>query len=136
MDQSGSKGVGGKGVAKGKAKGKKVEEKKEDCGSCSKEINTQDELLPCELCDVWFHDKCVNISQAQYLCFNQDSKDGKGSGIHWYCADCNRVAKKILTKLGGLQEKQDKLEVELVEVGKELKTMNKAVEGMQKIVGI
>jgi len=38
------------------------------------------------------------------------------------------IAKKILTKLGGLQEQQDKLEGELVEVRKEFMTMNKAVE--------
>jgi len=133
MNQSGSKAEGGKGVAKSKAKGKKLDEKKKDCGVCSMEIKTQDQGVPCDLYDVWFHDKCVNISQAQYLCLNQDSKDGKGSGIHWYCADCNRVAKKILTKSGGLQEKQDKLEIELMEVRKELKTVNKAVEGMQKI---
>jgi len=40
----------------------------------------------------------------------------------------------VTTKLGGLQKKQDKLEGELLEVRKELKTMNKAVEGIQKIV--
>jgi len=39
-----------------------------------------------------------------------------------------------LTTLGGLQEKQDKLEVKLVEVRRELKTVNTAVEGMQEIV--
>jgi len=40
------------------------------------------------------------------------------------------VAKKILTNFGELQEKQDKLEGEIVEVTNELKTVNKAVEGM------
>jgi len=58
----------------------------------------------------------------------------KGPGIHWYFADCNKVANKILTKLGALQEPQDKLEVKLVEMRKKLKTMNRAVEGMQKII--
>jgi len=65
---------------------------------------------------------------------NSESKDMKGSGMHWYCAGCNRVAKNILTKFGGIQDNQDHLEGELWEVRKELKTMNKAVEGMHKIV--
>jgi len=63
-----------------------------------------------DLCDVWYHDKCGNISQSLYLCLIQECKDGKGSGMHWYCADCSRVAKNILNNLGELQEKQDKLE--------------------------
>jgi len=105
-----------------------------DCGVCDKEVKSHDQGLVCDQCDIWYHDKCGNISQALYLCLIQECKDGKRSGIHWYCADCNRVAKNILTKLGGLKEKQDKLKGDLLEVKKELKTMNRAVEGIQKIV--
>jgi len=95
-----------------------------ESGVCDKEVKSQDQGVTCDLCDV---------SQALYLCLIQECKDGKGSGIHWYCADCNIIAKKSLTKLEGLQEKQDKLEGELMEVRKEIKTMNTAVEGVQKI---
>jgi len=134
MDQSGSKTEGVKGVGKSKMKGKKVEDKRGDCGVCDKEVKSHNQGLTCDMCDVWYHDMCCNISQALYLCLIQECKDGKKSGIHWYCADYNRVAKKILTKLGGLQEKQEKLEGELLEVRKEIKSMNKAVKGIQKIV--
>jgi len=43
MNQSGSKAEGGNGVVKGKVKGKKVLEKKEDCGECNKEIKSQEQ---------------------------------------------------------------------------------------------
>jgi len=42
MDQSGSKAEGEKGVAKGKVKGKTVQEKREDCGQCNKEIKSKE----------------------------------------------------------------------------------------------
>jgi len=60
--------------------------------------------VTCDLCEVCFHDKSCNISPSQYLCLTHESK-----GI-------------------------DHLEGELLEVRKGLKIMNKAVEGMKKIV--
>jgi len=68
---------------------------------CDKEVNSQNQGVTCDLCDVWYHDKCGSILPALYLCLIQECKDGKGLGIHWYCAECNRVAKKILTKFTG-----------------------------------
>ena len=134
MDQSGCRTEGGKGAVKGKGKGKIVVEQKEECGECKKEVKSQDQGVACDLCGVWFHDKCGNISQELYQCLMSDSKDKKGTGLHWFCVDCNRVAKKILTSLGGLQERQDELEGELVKVRKEINTMSKVLEGNQKII--
>jgi len=72
LHQSGGRAEGGKGVAKGKMKGKKVEEKREDCGECNMENKSQEQGVTC---DLFFHDKCCNISAAQYLCLTQESKE-------------------------------------------------------------
>jgi len=45
-----------------------------ECGVCDKEVKSQDEGVTCDLCDIWYHDKCGNISPALYLCLIQECK--------------------------------------------------------------
>jgi len=58
---------GGKGVANGKVKGKKVEEKREDCGECNKEIKSQEQGVTCDLCEVCFHMTSAAVSHRHNI---------------------------------------------------------------------
>lgn len=79
------------------------------CGiaECDKEVKTADKALQCEVCDFWYHTKCVAVSDKDYPTM-------KKKGVHWICQFCERGSKKLM----GLMSK---MHTELTEVKEELK---------------
>ena len=57
------------------------------CGHCKDEVQENQQGMCCEICEVWFHLSCVNISTALYdlLMLKEDDED---DGFRWYCPAC------------------------------------------------
>ena len=51
------------------------------CGRCKIEVENENELVQCELCDKWNHVFCVDISSAEY-------EKLKPSARPWCCPKC------------------------------------------------
>jgi len=81
----------------------KLEGKSDICADCDKKVSRKDNGLLCESCEGWFHSKCQKVMEDTYKVIGQ-------SGVHWFCNGCNRAVAKILTMLGSLNERQDRLE--------------------------
>lgn len=88
------------------------------CGKfgCTKaKITKASKALLCEICELWWHISCAEVTEDQYVVLN----DGI-SGIHWFCWYCNVGSAKVLKALG--------------EVKKELAECQKAVVDLKKQV--
>lgn len=91
-----------------------------DCGLCGVTVKESDKALECEVCRCWYHIKCADIPADLYKCISRYK--GK-SGIHFYCAQCDVEAMKLVSVVKVLKEKQDKMEVVVDELKKEVKEM-------------
>jgi hypothetical protein len=81
--------------------------KEEVCGECGKEA------VECDVYDRWFHIKCVMVAVGTYKVLM-----GAEKSIHSFCKGCDKGVVSIWMKL---QERQDKLEKEVVELREEVK---------------
>lgn len=79
--------------------------KQEKCGVCAKSVAKDDQAVQCEICNIWFHAKCQDMSIDLYNAINQFSAD-----IHWFCKSCKGGAEKLLSIMSQLQLKVDRLE--------------------------
>ena len=77
--------------------------KTDKCGVCKKVVAASANGVMCEVCEVWFHSKCQNISDDTYRLLNQDK-------IHFFCGNCDKAVGKILKSLTELSLRQEKLE--------------------------
>lgn len=79
----------------------KKEDKKdnETCGACKAVFRKKDKCLQCEMCELWYHASCENVSDAKFEILQDDN-------IHWYCTlSCNRVASKYLSNMAHIDAK-------------------------------
>ena len=90
-----------------------AKETKEKCAECGK-ISGCDSWLSCEVCDGWYHAKCVGIKEEAYKMLQELET------CHWFCSGCNKKVGKIIPNLVRLNDrvtevdkKVSKLEVEL-----------------------
>ena len=51
------------------------------CGLCLKTCRRNQRAIQCDMCDIWYHAKCVNMSKADYLEQTDESKS-------WECNKC------------------------------------------------
>lgn len=77
--------------------------KPDKCGACKKVVAVSDNGVMCEVCEVWFHSKCQNLSEDTYRLLSQDK-------IHFFCGNCDKAVGKILKSLTELNLRQEKLE--------------------------
>jgi PHD-finger len=101
------------------------------CSSCSSDVKSGDRALECNLCEKWFHIKCVNFPNDLYLCIKKHGDSDKGAGIHWYCTSCNSVAAKAILTIQGLQDRQTKLESRQDKVEQEMQGVKIEFEGIR-----
>lgn len=76
-----------------------------------KEVTNQCEGVLCEVCNVWFHCRCQQISDKMYEAM-QLFKDE----LHWFCSGCRGGAGKLLAVISVMQTKFDRMEMELARV--------------------
>ena len=81
------------------------------CGKCDKEVGKKDLGLKCDLCEVWHHILCENVSEALYKAIQDADRDKDTSqGLHWFCKKCNKFASGFMASLNRLSARQDALE--------------------------
>jgi len=65
---------------------------------CSK-VTGSDTWLACELCEGWFHSKCVNVKDDAYKILQELET------CHWYCSQCNVKLGKIIPTMVKLHDR-------------------------------
>lgn len=87
--------------------------KTEACGTCTKEVKKTDAAVRCDICQLWHHTSCENVTEAMYSLIQEMVKEDQTDCLHWYCGKCNRVAKNIMCNLTQLTERQEMLEQQI-----------------------
>lgn len=90
----------------GEGAGKK---NKDRCGVCLEPVLSGDKGLQCELCDIWFHNTCAEVSDELYSALVDSNKDNTNI-VHWFCADCNTNFMATLKSVQALKKRHDILE--------------------------
>ena len=82
-----------------------------NCSVCSREVAEKGNSIACDICDLWFHSKCVKIPQDVFR-FLSDKKDASEYGLYqWICPSCQGGSSKIMQhihKLNVVQTEQKK----------------------------
>lgn len=86
------------------------------CAVCNKVPG--DNWLACEICDKWFHAKCVNIKDDAYKVMQELVT------CHWFCESCNIKVGKILPNLVNLHDKICENEKVISKVETEVEKIN------------
>ena len=87
------------------------------CPKCSKSVKTADSAVCCEICDLWYHIKCVNISDVEYN-FIADHKS-----LHWYCESCNRSVANVIKLVTVLKATQEKIVIDVKKIENNLSSI-------------
>ena len=59
--------------------------------------------MQCDLCDLWHHAKCEDVSNEAYKAIGV-------AGVRWFCKRCDKFACAFMSNLQKLSDRQDKLE--------------------------
>jgi len=86
-------------LKKGKISSAQLESK---CAVCNEVPG--DNWLACEICDKWFHAKCVNIKDDAYKVMQELVT------CNWFCGSCNSKVGKILANLVNVHHKISDIE--------------------------
>ena len=78
----------------------------EKCKSCDLKVSSKDKGIQCEICQGWWHCRCININEEAYEILNLEK-------IYWFCSACNSGIGRILPTVTKLELKQNKLEEEM-----------------------
>ena len=105
--------------------GKDSKENKEKCGDCGQMVTSREKGIQCEICDKWFHAKCQCVSDETYKQLQ------KSQGLHWFCKSCDKVIVQLWGAVTTLQKKQETMEAEMTEIGKEMKRLNGEIHGIR-----
>ena len=82
---------------------KGASESKDNCAACCKSVGDEN-WLSCNICDKWFHAKCMNIKEDAYKVLQQIES------CHWFLRSCNQGIGKVIPTLMSLNEKLGTLE--------------------------
>ena len=66
---------------------------KDECGERGVLVHDGDKALFGEICNLWYHIKCQNVSAVTYGVLQ------KSTGVHWYCKGCDKGVSKLLQTL-------------------------------------
>ena len=86
----------------------KMTERVEKCHKCQK-VTDKDYGVQCEICEEWFHLKCVNMKEEAYKYLSIEN-------LHWFCDSCTGGVGKILSNMVRLQLRQDEMEKVVAEL--------------------
>lgn len=101
--------------------------KKTNCGDCTKEVKTRDKAVECEICLVWFHTKCGNVSDTLYKVLQEEPDN-----CHWYCKNCSRGAKTIYLSMVSLRSTMEDIQSELLGIHSDLNTLKSDVNSIEE----
>lgn len=92
------------------------------CAKCKKTVNQDENALLCDLCEHWFHCKCVDISSSDYKCLQ------KISHISLWLCDRDRQKLKLIKNNSPSTEVMNHLETIVTKVNEISTAINKNEE--------
>ena len=93
------------------------------CGKCKELVLQDDKGIGCEVCNHWFHIKCVNVTVTKYKFFMKESD------AHWFCPSCNLAAKK-------LHQEVVVLKAENAEIKEKLRTLDIKISDVETSIEV
>ena len=85
------------------------------CGHCKSVVMPADKALSCEVCSIWWHITCVDVTVTKYK-FLMNNTD-----IFWFCPNCSHSAKKLYQEMILLKTENAQIKEELETVKCEFK---------------
>ena len=76
-----------------------------NCHKCNKTINARDQKIECEDCSHFFHQKCTDLTTAEFNCLTKGNKN-----IKYHCINC--VEDGEGSKIKNLESRVKKLEID------------------------
>jgi len=81
------------------------------------QIKTAGYRLQCELCELWYHAECQDVSKEAYRVLTRNES------MHWFCKRCNASVNKVIMNVSRLQSKVEDIEENVSLIKHELETM-------------
>ncbi|KAK4321824.1 hypothetical protein Pmani_007451 [Petrolisthes manimaculis] len=78
------------------------------CGTCNKQVGDNAKALECEVCNVWFHAKCHNVSDKLYEALTEEDDN-----CAWYCNNSKQGAKKLRLQVIAVQKDHEAIKFAL-----------------------
>ena len=89
------------------------------CGNCNQLLKGNAKAVRCDICSIWFHSGCQELSPQLYKILTSD----EGKKIHWYCRSCQSGTEFLFTHIAKIAKEQDIIKSDVIE----LKSQNKAI---------
>ena len=91
-------------------------------------VGEKDDGIQCEICQTWFHPKCVDVSAELYGYLQ------KCANIHWYCDTCNKGIGQVVEELSKVKNRQENTEIMMQKVNHEIERLsNRSADEFNKI---
>ena len=91
------------------------------CLKCEIHVKKNDCAIQCQLCDLWIHQKCAEMSDVLFkeLVFQIEN----GGGAFWSCKSCRAATAKLNKKITEIYKKVEELETETKDNRIEIQTV-------------
>ncbi|PIK40266.1 hypothetical protein BSL78_22886 [Apostichopus japonicus] len=96
------------------------------CGRCEDRMSASDKAVLCDICKLWFHKDCEGLNEELYAALNKFGHKGS-QDIPWQCKICKRYASGLILEITKMKQKQDKMEVKLLEIENKTKEAEKSL---------
>jgi hypothetical protein len=94
--------------------------------SCKKEVKEGEKAMMCEGCGIWFHLKCIGMSNEMYKAIGEEEGDEESeTGLHWFCEGCNVGVKRMSERIKELEDRHKKMEIEVKKIAKDMEELIK-----------
>lgn len=91
-------------------------------------VGEKEDGIQCEICQIWFHPKCVDVSTDLYGYLQ------KCANIHWYCDMCNKGIGQVIEELGKVKHRQEHTETMMQKINHEIEQLsNRSADEFNKI---
>ena len=100
---------------------------KNACAECNKNVTKKEKGMMCDICDHWYHANCQQVSNAMYQVITEEGEDQ----VSWYCTHCRRRAKKIMSHIALISQRQDTVEKSVTKLGEDHTALEKRVKQLE-----
>jgi len=84
---------------------------------CNK-ITGCDNWLSCEICEDWFHSKCINIGDEAHKVLQELDT------CHWFCAPCNSKVSKVFPSIVKLSDRMKEVENQILKTDRDMQVVS------------
>ena len=96
-----------------------------ECPKCDSICTSDEKVIQCSTCQLFFHKVCSRISDLKYEVLNEESSD-----VYWFCKSYKRTTAPMLHQLANVELHLKSIEAEQVEEKKEAIVVQKIVNPM------